>query len=506
LKPFFSNLEKLGESDIEDLEKTCCKFCDEKFFIPADLDFHVRREHQSATENQLFKCLFCSNLAKSEDTYRYHLKMHHKHEGFWCKFRQCAAVFKTEESMAEHLKQNHFMAEGKKPLKCKVCKYWYATKRSLKSHMEIYKKKVHGPNLYKCIFCNNIFASKIILKQHTKENHESEGIKCQHQRCLLYFKTTEEMKEHFENLHRNNCKFCASSFINRTLLLSHLRKVHLDKKCNFSRCIFYTASEEEMKEHLKEKDHKNRKICVYCGKSCTNPTLLIKHVRENHSEIAIRCDHYRCSFFFKRQEDLEEHKKEAHQREKTRKSVVCQFCPKTYADRNPYAVHIKIAHPEVLRCKYRTCFTFFKTEEELQKHNKEKHVENFCCALCDYKAPKRDHIINHIQRHHLPKEVKCPSCPKFFVRDSSLAAHFNYFHQSQKCPHCNETKSDLKRHVVTTLCPTCSQPFPCRKLLFDHKLNCKMVHECLECGEVFKIAHYLKLHVNLRHKSGQKWE
>jgi len=33
-----------------------------------------------------------------------------------------------------------------------------------------------------------------------------------------------------------------------------------------------------------------------------------------------------------------------------------------------------------------------------------------------------------------------------------------------------------------------------------------MVHEYLECGEVFKIAHYLKLHVNLRHKSGQKWE
>jgi len=491
------------------VEKICCDSCDETFFIPANLDSHVQRKHQSASENH-FNCVFCSKLYKTRACLTNHLIKLHKGEGFRCKFKTCSVVFRTEENLDNHYQKVHFTSNGEKHFECEVCKNMYTSKHYLKYHMKSHaKREKQSPEIYECLICKELFSSVNYLKKHKKENHKPEGIKCQIQPCKLYFKTTDEMKEHFINKHNNKCKFCFSSFFRRSLLFSHLRKVHFDKKCNFTQCTFYTDSRKEMAKHVKEKHNKYNDItdCIYCGKSFAIRTHMSQHVRYMHSEIAICCDNTKCSLFFKTLEDLEKHKKEAHQRvEKHRKSAKCLYCPKTYADRGPYAVHIKIAHPEAIRCKYRKCFTFFKSEEDRQKHNEEKHVENFCCALCDYKASKRDHIINHIQRHHFPKEVKCPSCPKFFVNKASLNHHFNYSHKSKKCPHCLETLTNLPRHLKTTLCPACSQPFPCSKLLFDHKLKCTKKLECRECGKKFEIERHLKQHIYLRHKSGQKWK
>jgi len=514
LKPFFLNLDQMGESDFENLEvkveKICCDLCDEKFFIPENLDLHVERKHLSASEDKSFKCLFCSKLYTTRGSFRCHLNKFHKSKGFRCRFPLCAAVFRTEVNLENHYQKVHFITSEKKPFECEVCKNWYASKDYLKYHMKSHaKKEEQGPEMFKCLICKELFSSVYYLNKHKKENHKPEGIKCQIQPCQLYFKTTDEMKEHFENKHNNNCKFCSSSFFSRTHYFSHLRKVHFDKKCNFTQCTFYTDSRKEMEKHVKEKHNKNNKItdCIYCGKSYKNRITMSNHVRYTHSEIAICCDNTKCSLFFKTLEDLEKHKKEAHQRvEKHRKSAKCLYCPKIYADRGPYAVHIKTAHPDAIRCKYRKCFTFFKSEEDRQKHNEEKHVENFCCAHCDYKTSNRFNIINHFQSRHLPKEVKCPNCPKLFVNKASLNRHFDYSHKSKKCPHCLETMTNLQRHLITTNCPKCSQPFPCSKLLFDHKLKCTKKLECRECGKTFKIERLLKQHINLRHKAGQQWK
>jgi len=48
IKQLFVDLKKLEENDFEDLEvkveKICCEFCEKKFFIPANLDLHVKQK------------------------------------------------------------------------------------------------------------------------------------------------------------------------------------------------------------------------------------------------------------------------------------------------------------------------------------------------------------------------------------------------------------------------------------------------------------------------------
>jgi len=511
------NLEKLGETDFEDLEvkveKICCKFCEEKFFIPANLDLHVQRKHQSASENsenQPFTCLFCGKLFKTKNTYRQHLKVVHKDEAIRCKYRLCLAVFKTENCLKEHLTKDHFLNKSKNSVECKVCKIWLSDKFKLNKHMEqIHSLKV---KTIKCEFCPASFDSKLKLFHHTKETHVAEVIMCPHN-CYLYFKSRVEMENHFKNAHQIYCKFCDSIFTSNEAYFKHLRQLHLEKKCKFSRCSFYAGSKEELENHVKEKHwpkFRNNLECVYCGKHYGESRgNMLHHVRKFHSKIAIQCEKGKCALFFKSQDDLEKHKKEAHKKiERHEKTVKCLFCQKQIWDKPCYASHIKRCHSEeAIRCKYKHCFTFFKSETDRKIHYGEKHVEKYCCAHCDYITSQRRNFKIHFQHHHLPKDKnKCPQCPKVFANKSALKVHFGSQHRPKKnCPHCLEMRTHLNCHVVTANCPTCSQPFPCKKLFTDHKLKCKKVHKCLECGKEFHIRVLLKLHINRRHKSGRKW-
>jgi len=590
LKSLLLKLKKFRESDFEDLEvkveKICCELCEEKFFIPANLDLHMKIKHQSATENsenQQIKCFFCSKLLKNKNSYKYHLKLYHKEEAIRCKFkncfavfrsekcleehylkvhcfiegqtnrqsalgnqpikclfcsklfksnknysahlsllhkdeairckyRQCFAIFRTEQSLEEHLKIKHCLMEGKKPIECKVCKIWFSLKCTLRCHMQRkHASQVKIVKLLQCLFCARRFDSKAKLHNHIMENHK-ESIKCQLLSCHFYFTSKVEMENHFKNTHAIKCKVCHSSFSNNTVYLQHLKQKHIEKKCKFSRCAFYTDSKVELEKHVREKHSQkseNHLECVYCGKYfAANRLSMLRHIRTFHSQIAIRCDKRGCGIFFKSQEELEKHKQEAHKKdEKIKKTVECFYCKKIIWDKQCYALHIKYHHSkEAIRCKYKHCFTFFKNEDDRQNHLEAKHPEKFCCALCDYKYSRKHNLRHHFRRHHLPKDKKCPHCPKLFGSQQVLKQHVDNNHKPQEnCPHCKKVGTNLNRHVVTTNCPTCSQPFPCKKLFADHKLKCKKVHKCLDCGQIFTRAFDLKHHINLRHKLGQKW-
>jgi len=300
------DLEKLSESDFADLEvkveKICCEFCEEKFFIPANLDLHVKRNHQSATENsknESFKCLFCGKLFKTKDTYKNHLKFIHKDKAIRCKFKRCCKIFTTEISLQKHLSKDHFLNKPTNSVECKVCKIWLSSKNSLKGHMESrHATQAENVKLIQCKICCENFDSKAKLFRHIKENHEKEPIKCRLKPCHHYFPSKVEMENHFKNTHAIKCKF------------------------------------------------RNNLECVYCGKHYgeSRRNMLI-HVRKFHSKISIQCEKRGCALFFKSQEDLEKHKKEAHKKvEKHKKTVDCLYCQKVIWDKLTYAEHIKSQH------------------------------------------------------------------------------------------------------------------------------------------------------------------
>jgi len=519
IKTLSLSLEKLGESDFDDLEvkveKICCEFCEEQFFIPANLDLHVQGKHQSATDNQLSKCMFCSKLFKCNDTYKNHFKTFHKGEKIRCKFKRCSIPFKSEKGLKDHLKLTHLVDETNL-LECKLCKYWYSSKNSLHAHMKWHAKKPTEtkPKILKCLFCPESFSRRKYFNCHIRQNHELEAVKCRHFHCEVYFKAKEQMEQHFATAHNNNCKFCEFTCFSRQLLSSHLKKMHLEKKCKYGVCTFYTDSKEELEKHLNDKHNKQKQntVCVYCGKNFENRYHASSHVKEVHSKIAIRCDKKMCCLYFKTQEEAEKHKKEGHQRvERHKQTVECLFCQKTMWDKAGYSHHIKACHSkEAIRCKYKRCFTFFKSENDLQKHYEEKHAGKYKCALCDYNASFKQTLNLHLQAKHLSKvPKKCPHCPKVLGTKLRLLRHIYHEHKpKQKCPHCKELWTNLYSHVITVECPICSQPFPCKKLLTEHRKECKIKFECRECGKKFKGRSNLKYHVYFRHKTGlkgQKW-
>jgi len=521
------------------------KICEKEFSSPdSDWDLTVKREKLpkkvkvSSVNNvpcatEQFSCVFCEKLIRGQSNLSAHVNKFHKNEAIRCQFASCWLVFKSQKSLEEHNAKDHFAA-GKHPVECKVCKKWYACKISLSNHTRKKhpeKHEVKNPNnsktlqakmraklkieplsstLLDCIFCDASFENNKNLYEHTKNNHKEVAVKCQLKQCKLYFKTKLEMEEHFKSAHINECKFCMSTFTTANLLSSHFKKEHPDKKCKFHHCTFYTDLEEELEAHKKEKHSKKGFCkCIYCGSNFVDKQHRGVHIRRLHSHIAIQCDKLNCQHYVKNISELEEHKKEAHVKiEKQKICVICLFCQKEIWDTGCYVGHVKRYHSEeALRCKYKNCFSFFKSEIDLQKHYELKHVGKYECAFCDFVVNRRGYMEFHFEQHHLPWDKKCPHCPKLFGNRRQLKKHVFLIHESkEKCPHCREIGTNLSRHVVTAKCPVCSQPFPCKKLLFAHKLGCKKLLECRECGRKFKIESQLKFHMNKMHKSGQVWK
>jgi len=426
------------------VEKISCDFCEEKFFIPTNLDFHVRAEHSNlpSSETQNFhSCFICKKILRDLKDLNRHLRVFHKDKVVLCRFKSCGATFKKQKLLQVHLKKQHRVLE-KKPFECKLCKYLYPSKYSLKLHMKHHEAVKNFKFL--CVFCSENLDSKLSLYRHTRQHHKKEAIKCKLRRCRLFFKTKEQMEEHFENRHKNNCRFCPLTFHNAVFLSSHLKNLHGEKKCKFNPCAFYADSREKMELHVKEKHKKSEKSCdcVYCGKINFSDTAHRKrHIKKFHSLVAIKCDQFKCAKYFKTLTDLEKHKKEAHfnthdeqhlfthKNIKSRKTK-CLFCQKTFSNNKFCGIHIKKCHSEALRCKYRQCCSFFKRQVDLEKHYEEKHFGKFVCDFCRYAFAKKEDFRRHIQTQHLPKENKCPHCQKMFGVIAQLNQHIKNCHKS----------------------------------------------------------------------------
>jgi len=474
----------------------------------------------SKEEERNFTCIFCRKKFKRDENIKNHYRLRHKNDGVRCNFAVCAAVFTNWKQLEEHRQEKHF-GKGRKPAQCKVCQIWFSSKSYLATHTimkhpekgKITLAKLPGQQkrvakltgkIFPCNFCSETFKTRSTQFEHTKNNHKSVAVKCELNQCLQFFRSKEEMEEHFETSHKHKCKICHQNLTSLDILAKHLRIKHLEKRCKFLHCSFYAASKEEMENHLKEKHAKKESSeCFYCSGIYSNIMKRNEHIRRKHLEIAIQCR--KCREYFKTVADLEKHKL-VHIKIEKAPPVDCLFCEETFENNFFYSHHISKKHlEEALRCKYKNCFTFFKIEEDLQKHHEEKHDGKIMCDFCGHRVKRRNEILKHIQNQHLPKKRKCPQCLKLFGGAVQLNRHVNFVHKPRKmCHHCKEIDSNLQHHIGLVSCQVCEKSFQCKKLLKNHKKVCKI--ECRECKLIFKKHHKLKFHVKKRHPSGKKWK
>jgi len=428
LRALTVNLDQREENDFEDSEVRMEKICEEKINDSANLDLHVESDHQnlkSASEKQHFTpekivCSFCKEVFESEEKAQNHLLVFHKIEAVRCKFRKCGEAFGSNQELKEHLEKDH-QIEEKKLLECKLCKKIFYRKQNLKQHV----KNHAAAKSFCCLFCAESFENELGLYQHTKKSHNKEAVKCQLKQCSQFFQSKEQMEEHLKNKCKLNCEFCHSIFSCEMHLSTHLRKVHIEKKCKIYRCTFYADSEEEMRIHLKEV-HVKTYDCVYCGKLFREKQYRNGHIKSFCTKTIglIKCNFFHCANYFQNAAELEKHKKEAHTIvQRCKMTLNCPFCQKSFSSPKCVGFHVRKWHSEALRCKYKLCNSYFKSQAELEKHDEEKHVGKFVCAFCKYASWEKRFLKEHIENRHLPRDKKCPRCPKLFGSKKQLHQH-----------------------------------------------------------------------------------
>jgi hypothetical protein len=297
---------------------------------------------------------------------------------------------------------------------------------------------------YTCIYCKSVFKTYSVLKNHLDLYHDDEVIRCEN--CRQLFKTEDQKTEHIKKFHDIKtipCIICGKRIHGACDLNIHMKYNHKDMaiKCRFRKyCKNWFKSKEDLQKHI-EKDHQHLKFdCMYCDKGhYTNRIQLNHHVRRNHKNEALWCEYTRvCGTHFKTEEDRQKHYKEKH--ENNAKNLrTCIFCNKKF-NRLGGALkhHLNFSHPneKYFKCRYLPCVEYFKTEKEKRKHEKDVH-ECF------------------------DEKYKCIFCKKFFfceipMRNSKLQAHIRYAHSdvaikcnfNERCPNYFKTEEDRDKHKV----------------------------------------------------------
>jgi len=185
----------------------------------------------------------------------------------------------------------------------------------------------------------------------------------------------------------------------------------------------------------------------------------------------------------------------------------CSVCGQVCAN---LAVHVGRNHADQdFSCSQ--CDTVVGSEYLLKLHEKTHQTEAKPCHLCG-KIVKdmRNHMIQKHEEESKSK-IKCPQCPKVYVKNAEFQRHFNSAHLGIKanCPICNKEllPNKITSHirmvhekVKNHFCSSCGKGFYDKR---DMELHIQRIHLgtkelCIECGKELS-AGQLKNHIKKCH-------
>ncbi|XP_059481577.1 zinc finger protein 197-like [Neocloeon triangulifer] len=234
---------------------------------------------------------------------------------------------------------------------------------------------------------------------------------------------------------------------------------------------------EKGEESNLNQDRGSGKKCVYCNK---NIRSMYHHINTWHADIAIKCNFHRnCANYFKSYNLRDAHIKQVHLKPKVKRIMDCIYCSKKNLKLRDLYMHMRENHSEIaIRCKVPYCVSYFLSKVELEVHMQEKHRNlnknhKFKCSECAFKAPCNVTLSNHLATVHQigVKLIQCEKCPSTFVSDLGYRNHVYSRHNFKKCFHCNTEVLGLSfdQHTTAVECLKCELNFNCRGLLKIHK-------------------------------------
>ncbi|XP_037050058.1 zinc finger protein 2 homolog isoform X2 [Bradysia coprophila] len=223
----------------------------------------------------------------------------------------------------------------------------------------------------------------------------------------------------------------------------------------------------------------------------------------------------------------------------------CRFCKETFSSIGDLEIHLEKVHPPHRPHMCPICKKTFQSvsnrNTHLQSHNKDFKQEcNFklhlrihsglrpyVCSVCGKDFIQRGSFVMHMKQHSGVRPYQCEHCGKDFIQKSSLTVHLRTHTGERpfKCDSCDRAfvqAQQLKYHrhsahggpslskkepppkpssdgrIYPYCCSLCNKGFKLPSSLSSHMKihNEERKHVCSQCGNSFKRAEHLRIHIN----------
>lgn len=313
-----------------------------------------------------------------------------------------------------------------------------------------FEANISAKNVFQCKLCNRMFADQSTLIEHTATKHDQVCVfKCK--KCDLKFNTKLEFRSHIRSHkilrsstkafqcdfcgkefktrsgyinHRTNvcvqysCDLCDETFLIKTLLLDHSKKVHNVQ-------IIEPSSEVQQKVP-------SFSVCPICGKSISK-TAINRHIQLHSEEKPYICD--LCGKQFRFKWSLREH----IMVEIGMKDFVCEICGKKFVIQAYLNKHMRFhmmcdGKFEGYQCEI--CGKKYAEEWRVKEHQRNTHHKrsppHFKCDICDKKYSRRWLVRSHRRLAHEAfdslQEYQCEHCGKKFAEKWMIKLHLQTLH------------------------------------------------------------------------------
>lgn len=294
-----------------------CAYCKEIYMSPQDLRIHIDLAHQNADitdhkkmdKNNLaykiditnLKCNICQANFNSISTLKQHLMNKHDIKfypdvnDYILEFKLssdeimncalCHSTFETFKMLLQHM-NGHY-----RNCICDICDLGFINKHRLRNH-----QRTHEVGTFNCSFCEKIFTTRVRKMCHEKYTHNSNArytTNCP--QCDQSFNSYYQRNRHMYTEHNTvaasyRCNICDKSFILKSKLTSHIKKVHLMERNHIcSVCGQGFFIKQSLDEHMIKHNGERVYQCMVCHKAYARKKTLREHMRIHNNDRRFKC-------------------------------------------------------------------------------------------------------------------------------------------------------------------------------------------------------------------------
>ncbi|XP_053623244.1 zinc finger protein 1 homolog isoform X2 [Plodia interpunctella] len=197
----------------------------------------------------------------------------------------CNSTFETFKTLLQHM-NNHY-----RNYICDVCDLGFINKHRLKNH-----KRTHEIGTFKCSVCEKVFSTRVRMMCHEKYTHNTNArytTNCPHcnQSFTSYYQRNRHMfQEHNTTAASYKCNICDKSFILKSKLTSHIKKVHLMERNHVcAECGQGFFIKQSLDEHMIKHNGERVYKCTVCHKAYARKKTLREHLRIHNNDRRFKC-------------------------------------------------------------------------------------------------------------------------------------------------------------------------------------------------------------------------